>query len=734
MIEFNYGNGEIVSSPTVIISGRTSTPVQYGLIQLTNNGNKVFPPQFFEVNQSRFKAVVHVSPEEPNQFDATILDKAYLDPRGFPVNNEKPVDSASLTLYFYPLPQNKPVHLCVILGRDSNGGYDMPKYKLARGEVANLDTAVQRLKVAARMMQAFTQDEFHRLGLSNRSFQWVEESVSRQAVFGYNVQSPTPHLEVKVHVLRSPKTVAELRNPDYAQQNPNAKENGWLFSHAIDLVRQTPEISSWYSSNDTAIQAAVMYLDSTWNGNFITTHAALGGGTGEVKMAIFGSHGLHSYPLTFPQISTTLTDATHLSTAEVANDCNQCGTTWECHNICLGAFMHEIGHQFGLPHQVDGVMLRDYIWWNRSFMTREVECLRDKSSGRMINPDGLWPKECHWNIMDIIRYLYHDSFSIPVDNNDNGFAKSLSTSMRPDNSYPDCEAPVSYSVGEGKVHIKSSAGIFMVELVDQDLARFHTPYYPKAYGGPGLQHELDLDYNTCFNNIRKGKSDASANFSVRVLSVAGDLWIPDFKKHCQGSNSIKSDFGLGRGTIEGFKSACLGAEKGEMKYIGFDVASVTKVRVYHGGALDGVTFFISGDNNNDDKQPPQVPPRNYGGKSSGGGLSRLIGKMGLGESYHRTPGQGKVTGEVTLGNKKSHYSDFDLQPGETISKFNFRTGAWMDAIQIVTSNGRKSPMLGNAGGGHLASLATPGPEYKIVGMYGYTGRWMDGLGIIYARI
>ncbi|QRG39418.1 hypothetical protein FDK38_003860 [Candidozyma auris] len=720
-IQFNYNSGEIVSSPAVIVSGRTSYNIRRGLVQFVNNQNRVFPPQFFEVNNGQFKALVHVSPGEPNNFEVHILNEASLDPSGFPVNHQNVVDSGRLTLFFNPLPQNKPVHLCVILGRDSNGAYDMPKYKLNQGQQAHLATAIQRLKVAARMMQAFTQDEFHRLGLSNRSFQFVEETVSHQAIFGYNVDSPTPHQEVKVHVLRSPKTVAELRNPDYAQQNPDAKDNGWLFGHAIDLIKNTPEIYASYKQTNTAIQCAVMYLDSTWNKKFITTHAALGGGTGEVKLAIFGSHGLHSYPFTFPQISTTLTDGTKLSTNEVANDCNQCGTTWECHNICLGAFMHEIGHSFGSPHQTDGVMLRDYMWWNRCFVTREVRCLRDGSNGRIINPDGSWPKECHWNIRDLIRYFYHDSFSIPVDDNDQTFPKSYATTMKPDNSYSNAEVPLSYPVGEGKVSIKSDAGIFMIELVHDDLARHHTVFYPKSYGGPGLQHEINLDYHQCLRDIRSAQHDAGENFAVRVLSVAGDLWIPDFKKHCHSANTINSDFGLGRGTIAGVKSALLGSEKGQMKYIGFDVNGIYKIRVYHGGALDGFTIYYN--STTEQNNAPPVPPRH------GGSLSRFMNKLNIQD--HKAPaGQG----EATLGNKRPHYTDFDLQPGETIEKFSFRNGQWMDAMRIHTTKGRASPMLGNANGGHLSSLATPGPEFQIVGMYGYTGSWMDGLGLIYAKL
>lgn len=717
MIEFNYNSGEIVSSPAVIVSGRTSNFVQSGLIQFVNNDNSVFPPQFAEINNGQFKAFVHVSPGHQNNFQVHALDGAYLNELGFPQNTGKVVDQGQLTLFFNPLPENKPVHLCVVLGKDSQGGYDMPKYKLHRGQVANLDTAIQRVKVAARMMQAFTQDEFHRKGLSNRSFQFVEESVHSQRIFGYDVDSPHAHQEVKVHVFRSPKTVAELRNPDYAQQNPNAKDNGFCFSHAIDLVEKSDLIQS-YRKTGTAIQCAVMYLDLHWDGKLISTHAALGGGTDMVKMAVFGGHGLHSYPLTFPQISPSFADATHLSINEVANDCNQCGTSWECLNICMGAFMHEIGHSFGSPHQVDGVMLRDYIWWNRSFMTRETECIRDKLSGRVISNDGTWPKECHWNVMDLNRYLYHDSFSIPVDKNDPTFAKTFVTTMRPNNLYKNRDVPLMYVSGPDEVVIKSNSGIFMVEVVGQDLARYHVDFYPTPYGGPGLQHELTLNYRDLLANFKKSWNGAQDNFDLRVLSVAGDLWRPNFKSVFDTKDKIiRSDFGLGIGEIDGYKSDLLGAAKGDMRFIGFDINRVHKVRIYHGHALDGATFYISEATKN---AAPPVPPRNY--------LGKFMNKI---QNVQKSP-QG--SGEVTIGNVKPHYTDFVLNPGERIAKLLFQNGAWVDAMEITTSLGRSSGMLGNHDGGHLSVLEPPSNHHQIVGLYGYCGRWMDGIGIIYAQV
>lgn len=737
-VSFNYQNNEIVSSPTVIVSGSTSTRLYRGVISFTNNQNKVFPPQYFEVNNGHFKAIIHVSPGERNIFQVDILDNGYINDFGFVEygNGRGPniVDSGSLTLSFNPLPQNKPIHLCLIRGRDSNNTYDMPKYRLQRGEVPNLENAIKKLKVAGRLMQAYTQDEMRSAGFSNRCFQFVEETIHDQTIFGYKVNSPTPHQEIKIHVLTSPKTVAELRSPELAQQNPNAKDSGGLFDHAIDLVKNCPEI--YNQRNGTAVQCACMYLDSTWQNNLILTHAALGGGTNEVKMAIFGSHGLHSYPQNFPLVTPSFLDATHLTTTEVANDCNECGTSWECLNICLGAFLHEIGHSLGCPHQVDGVMLRDYVMLNRSFMTRENECLRTKSRGQIIANNGTWPKVCHWNRLDLVRFLYHDSFSLPIDR----FGKTYSTTWNPDNSYQDNSAPSLYAMPLNESLVKSSAGIFLIEVITDDLARYHIEFLPKEYRGPGLQHALDLEFNNLYNALRSRKNDAKDGFKLRILSLGGDLNIDNFKDHCskQLKQVIQSDFGLNRGHLQGFKSATLGrTDDLKMEFVGFDIKTIYKVRVYHGSALDGIKFYYKSGtgtaarSSNGGGGAPKIPKRDY--------LSKMFrSKLNISnQSHHKqspqqlTNGSGGEKRTALVGKETGNYSEFIFNPNEYITFFNFRDGAWMDAVQFGTNQGRISPMLGNADGGHLSTLDAPNDDFEIVGMYFYLNQWLRGLGIIY---
>lgn len=674
MIDFNYSS-EVVSSPTVIVSGRCNAAAK-GVIQFINNGNKVFPPLVFEINNYQFKALVHVSPGEPNNFEVTAYDAGTIDWKGHAYNLGNLVDYGNLTLHYNELPENKPVHLCVVIGSDSKGKYDMPKYKLRRGEVANLDTAIQRLKVAGRLMQAFTQDEFHRIGLSNRSFPFVEETMDDQKIFGYNVRSQIPHKEIKVHVLRSHLTVKELRNPDYAQQYDKAKNNGFLFSHAIDLICGSDLISP-YRERHTNIQCAVMYLDSTWNGKFITTHAALGGGSLEVSMAVFGSHGLHSYPLNFLQVGPAFVDDTKLSIDEVANDSNQCSTSWECLNICMGAFMHEIGHSLGSPHQTDGVMLRDYIWWNRQFMTREAVCIRDNSAGFVVRPNGEFENNCHWNIRDLIRYFYHGSFSIPIDN----FGKLGDTTMV-DRDIGG--SPLMFVLEPGTISVKSSAGIFMVEVIEEELARYHIAYYPQAYGGQGLQNELLLSFDELYQNFKNSYESASEKFDVRIMSLAGDLYLEDFKKSCypRKSSLVISDFG--RGKIVGYKGQLLGAQDRTGSPMAVDLDKVISFEIHAGGALDGFTFIF-----------------------------------GNGES-------------LRFGNITGHTSSFDLEEGERLTKFHFRHGQWIDALQVETDRGRKSELCGNIYGGRLTTLEAPSPRHKIVGFYGSCGDWVDSVGIIYS--
>ena len=51
-------------------------------------------------------------------------------------------------------------------------------------------------------MQAYTQDEMRSAGFSNRCFQFVEETIHDQTIFGYKVNSPTHIKKLRFMFLR----------------------------------------------------------------------------------------------------------------------------------------------------------------------------------------------------------------------------------------------------------------------------------------------------------------------------------------------------------------------------------------------------------------------------------------------------------------------------------------------------------------------------------------------------
>src|SRR5277367_2144239 len=261
--------------------------------------------------------------------------------------------------------------------------------------------------MAAYLWQAFTAEQMWRNKMGRRRFRFEEEwqtgtSNHRDRQLG------TMRNEAKIHVVRTEMTVAEIRDMDRAQQNPNAKLSGDLFTIAGDAVREyfkpLPGQKQYVS---------VLILDAHWDreSKTIRGHAALGGGGGEIQLAIFGSHALQSYPSCIEEVVPAFTDCTRTDLNYVANDCNESGSNWEAANIGIGAHLHETGHLFGCPHQESGVMLRDYVTLSRSFVTREPFSTRTNAKGGLV----LQKDECTWHRLDCLRFRSHPCFRLPGD-------------------------------------------------------------------------------------------------------------------------------------------------------------------------------------------------------------------------------------------------------------------------------------------------------------------------------
>ncbi|SCV05422.1 LANO_0H07140g1_1 [Lachancea nothofagi CBS 11611] len=683
LVLYNITDGGETYTACCIVHGKVSKPgtsvVEVHSMQM--------PSLKFPVNDSVFKCVIMLSPGE-NRL-TFITDQ-----------NER----KTITYHYVPLIQNEPIHLCLLVARDSPLVFDSPRSQQEKEGGHDLELACRKLRLGGRLMQAFTNEQMLRNGFGQRTFQFVEERA-----LDSTFKEPEMRNRVKIHILRSEKSVQELRDPNLAQQNPKATDAGGLYGIAMDALRKYG--GPFDSTVEHPVQAAVMFLDTHWDPklNLITAHAALGGGDDRIKLAIFGSHGLYSWPAFIDDVIPYFMDETRCSQSEVANDANECGTHWECFTLTLGAFMHEIGHLLGSPHQESGVMLRDYVRLNRSFLTKEAFSTRTNSYGA--KPPVYPREECTWHRLDLLKFLYHPSFTVPQDYYDCSMMKPSRIG-----GYT-VASPSVYVLPNNCCALKSETGIYCIQIICGDLARAHIEYLPLSLGGNGPQKEVMLSLDDLRSRIPPEQVEQYRNsFKVKVAAVnSPEAEWEKFPEFLQASHVAMAQYGFPNNVI-GMRSIMYGgADRGQdVGIIPFDGQNVSGVRVYHGGALDGVRIFLS-KKKRESTEPP-IPPRSYMDKFTSALKS---------VSIEDTNGP-----SVLFGNQTNSYSDVSLDSDEHLVGFNIRSGCWVDGISIITSKGRVSNYFGNSNGGSQHQAVAPSGQH-ILGIYGRVGQWVDAIGIIY---
>lgn len=492
-----------------------------------------FPAQRFPVVDGYFKALVHLEPG-PNTV-TFVCD----------LNGQQ----ASLNVRYEPLLQDPPLHLAIVVGSDSDGTFDSPDYKKKK-EGNSLDLLVKKVRLSGYMMAAFTQEQMKRNGFGARTFRlaesWTPDTLS-------NRDSNLCRQTAVVHIVRSDKTRAEIREPNRAQQNPKGNDTGALFGYALDALRK---YGGPFTSGQP-VHVACIFADTHWDPQqkLVLGHAALGGGAGDIRLAIFGSHACHAWPSSIEEMVPCFLDDTRTDTNQVANDANQSGTSWEACNIGMGAFMHEIGHLLGCPHQPYGVMLRDYITWNRSFMCTEAFCARTNSPGKRL---CLAADECGWHRLDILRFRHHPGFRLPWEPR-----------------LKDAEKPNIYSI-DGGAFVRCNTGIYLVELHVDGQCRAHIEFADQPVSEVFLiQGDLQQKLPPEFRN---------KPLKLEILGCGEQqIAVDDFAKF------------IGDRPSDGIlKSNKLGGGSGDEVYAKVPIgAVVSNVRIHSGRALDGIEFMFA---------------------------------------------------------------------------------------------------------------------------------------------
>ncbi|KAG5995310.1 hypothetical protein E4U52_000178 [Claviceps spartinae] len=548
-----------------------------------------FPPINWPVCESHFKALVYLQPG-PNKFR---LD--FSSPRLANSSSTNPIHASYLTVHMIPTMNAPPLQLAIIVAKDSPETFDAPPSRVER-EGNGLDTAVRKFRMAAYLWQAFTAEQMWRQRLGRRSFRFEEEWGLGTANYR-DREHGTLRSEARIHIIRSDKTVAEIRGLNNAQALSEATEKSLLFKLAVDSV----------------------------NGHFKTPP------------------GQKTYPSTLEEVAPSFTDCTPIDTNHVSNEGSEAGSSWEVANLGIGAHLHETGHLFGCPHQESGVMQKDYIVLNRSFVPREAYSTRTKSKGGLVQ----LADECGWHRLDCLRFRAHPAFRLPND--------------APRNADDSVQA---FAMEGGTVISTAMTGISHVEIYGDGDNVCHAWLEFATENGP-VQRQLALTEQDLRARMPEAKRKGRMSISIKSHG-GGSLTIADFREFTSKGSMVK----LG-GNKLAFRSQVLGAAKTddcEQQNLVFTSALkidkvMSQVIAYHNSALHGLEFVY------DDN------------------TTQLLGER-------REPGA-------------SQTFDFDVRRGEYLSGLLVRAGSQIEGIQLLTSLGRKSPVFGNARGGTAHNVIPP---------------------------
>ncbi|CAG8455103.1 13367_t:CDS:2 [Ambispora gerdemannii] len=387
-------SGEWVHQRILLIYGRAGVidfPANCSITVSHHKNN--FPSTCWPVYRTHFKCLVHLDPGQNDLIFTLNVPNFHYD---------RPL-STPFKINYIPLLQNPPLHLAILLSKDSKLVIDAPLEKQKTHE-HELDSVKAKLRCAAYLWQAFTAEQMYRNGFGRRVFRldedWEQDTITNQ--------NDSLRQTAKIHLIRTNYTREELLDPERAQQyhpppgTPPTKKKD-LFVIFLEALAE------YGKPFDNDCYVAGLILDTYYDPKMklIRGHAALGGGAGHVRLGIFGSHTTHAWPRYLEEVVECFQNSTKTDERILANDNGESETWWKCCNIGIGAMLHEVGHALTLPHSLSGIMSRGFNNLNRTFTVKE--------------PDNITPitpsleNGAHWHRCDVVRFRFHPCFRLSSD-------------------------------------------------------------------------------------------------------------------------------------------------------------------------------------------------------------------------------------------------------------------------------------------------------------------------------
>lgn len=249
----SISDGSWVHQKVLLIFGEcadTARPIDGSLS--VNHQQESFPPTQWPVCDSYFKALVYLQPG-PNR-----LRLDFTSPKLSSPNGQLQTHSSWISINFLPLINSPPLHLCILVAKDSPETYDAVPERIKK-EGNNLATAIRKFRTAAYLWQAFTAEQMNRNGFGRRCYRYEEEWQPGTLTWR-DLETGTMRNEAKIHVVRLDQTVKEIQDLDIAQQHKPATHKGKLFKIATEAVKKYFAIRPGQKE-----YVSCMFLDTHWD-------------------------------------------------------------------------------------------------------------------------------------------------------------------------------------------------------------------------------------------------------------------------------------------------------------------------------------------------------------------------------------------------------------------------------------------------------------------------------------
>lgn len=301
----NHKDGSTVRYPVILVRGTLPAAQKDVTVKL---GERQF---VVERNQDQFKALVELK-EGANSIQLHA--------------ENPPVD---YKLHITWKPQTNPYYVRLVWMTDSSGATEY-----ATPSESDIQDYESRLRTAATLMQTFTAEKMHDIGMPRRTFRLERDDNGK----------------IIVHTLKGPKAA------DYYY---GISDRQWWQETFTWLNKEHPD----RFAKNTVLAA---YTRKDQRTGKMQAHTALGGG----NLGLFGSASVFSWPANLEQVTPTFKNSDHFDAKQVHNDSAGRNTIWGLASTTIGATLHEMGHTFDLPHCNDGlgIMTRGFDRFNRVFV------------------------------------------------------------------------------------------------------------------------------------------------------------------------------------------------------------------------------------------------------------------------------------------------------------------------------------------------------------------------------